>query len=654
MDRRCSIVDRRRRQVLVVVQPVHALAATRPATSWTARSPRRSSSRPTRRRYCSAVWPGAADRSRSPCSRSSGCTAWPRTCRHCSADGTWKPGWGDRRLVPARRACSTSSRASCSASCGRAPTRRSPPDDPRGRTARSRTVVNVWWVLYGAGAAVGVRHQSTGLGRQRPVGRRRHRSPSAIDDYDRHQRRRWPSVAAVVAAIVMSADSSASSPSADRRSAQPTRRGVTSTSSATPRPADRSHRGTATTWSGRCRRPAGSRPKRRRTSGERSADGACVAARSCAAVQTLEPLAERRSSWRSQRRATRRGRHVRGRARTADEVPDGAVLCSHGDVIPETIAALVSARAASMRRHRRLAQGHGLDARTRQARRFTRAEVWGPPGDVSAGRQSAAVSADGARAVGAIWARRRLDQVTYVGGRPAGEALLDVRQRHVGLAEEAVLDDPEEAERIGVAGIELGRPSTAACTASRSSSPAASESLRGAAVERHRPAVVRERLDVVGVELDDLAVESRPPAPGRSRLQCPGLREQHLDLVARVDVRSSPARRVVGRTTARRTSRDRRRPSARRPPPRRSVASSRRAARGGADTTLVDRAQDRWRRAPCSRRAASGSRRSSTSPASCSRSRSASERSRNRRSSSSSASRSGFIEHHAAPARRAA
>ena len=51
-----------------------------------------------------------------------------------------------------------------------------------------------------------------------------------------------------------------------------------------------------------------------------------------------------------------------------------------------------------------------------------------------------------------------LDQVAHVGGRPTGEALVDVRQRHLRLAEEAVLDDPEKAERIGVRGIELGRP----------------------------------------------------------------------------------------------------------------------------------------------------------------------------------------------------
>ena len=57
-----------------------------------------------------------------------------------------------------------------------------------------------------------------------------------------------------------------------------------------------------------------------------------------------------------------------------------------------------------------------------------------------------------------IWARRASTRSTHVGGRAAGEALVDVRQRDLGLAEEAVLDDPEEAERVGVRGVELGRP----------------------------------------------------------------------------------------------------------------------------------------------------------------------------------------------------
>ena len=170
-------------------------------------------------------------------------------------------------------------------------------------------------------------------------------------------------------------------------------------------------------------------------------------------VQTLEPLAERTGlSIEVDDRLTE-GARSSGVLELLDALPGGAVLCSHGDVIPETIEALVR---------------RGLDVRTPAD--WRKASVWvlkrNKHGSFTRGRGRGDHPASETHAavrvgveIGLDLGEERLHLVAYVGGRSPGEAPLDVRQRHRSLTEEPILDDPEEAERVGVRRVELGRPS---------------------------------------------------------------------------------------------------------------------------------------------------------------------------------------------------
>ena len=334
-------------------------------------------------------------------------------------------GLGDRRLVPAAVASCTSSPTSCSASCGRRPTRPSRPAISSGRRIRSASSSPF-------GGCCTAWHRSRSPSPRAGSASAPTRSTATYESLAEAVDERF--AISFVASLVGGRRGGRL-----HRDGPPTLRpppsvdGRIGAAGLRPRTLTiyfvrHAKAGDRSSWSG----PDAERPlsKAGLAAGAQARQAARRGRRDDTGVEPVRALrpdarAARRTGRAADRdrRAAHRGRRVRGCARTARRrSPEGAVLCSHGDVIPETIDALVR---------------RGLDVRTPAD--WRKASVWvlqaqqarsvhASRGVGSAWRVSSRLVSVCRRASASIWARRPSTWSRTSAGGPPARHLLDVRQ----------------------------------------------------------------------------------------------------------------------------------------------------------------------------------------------------------------------------------